>query len=285
MGYRSQTRSSRKAGRGNRARRRSKGKAKERKNRSSGKYLLKENHVLTIEEIVEKTFGRIRGLGNQIFAVSPFSEYFDDWLVNLKAVLIDFESTPVASVDDEFVKERSQVISDVELKLVERRREEAALGDAVKRLADQNHLLVQIDTEYVTVTQKLSSRRKREIQRLTRKVHDLEEELDQISRMKTGIFNPFAKRAKAHKMAEVTRKLDSVKSELESVVQSYQVEQEKLHDECENEKQIVIRQVQRLEKEVEVLETDGSVEDRQVACEALVNALKALLQRKKLSLQ
>jgi hypothetical protein len=181
------------------------------------------------------------------------------------------------------VKERSQVISGVELKLVDRRCEEAALGDVVKRLATQNHLLVKIEMEYVTATQKLSSRRNREIRRLTRKAHDFEEELDQTSRMKTGIFSPFAKKAKGHKMVEVTRKLDSAKSDIELVVQGFQVEQEKLHDEYEKEKQTVIRQVRNLEKEVEVLETDGSVEDRRVACEALVNTLKALLRRKKLS--
>jgi DNA repair exonuclease SbcCD ATPase subunit len=186
-------------------------------------------------------------------------------------------------VDDEFVKERSQVISNVELKLAERRREETALEETARRLADQNHLLVQIDTEYATATRNLSSKRNSEIQRLTRKVHDLEEELDQMNRMKTGL-NPFSKRAKAHKTAEVAQKLDAAKSELESALQNFTVEQEKLHDEYEKKKQAVIEQVRNLEKDVEVLETDGSALERRVACEALVNAVNAFLQRKASSL-
>ena len=284
MSYRPQMSSRRSAGRGRGKTPHEKSKAKEQKKRSSGKYLLEESQVPTSEEIVEKTLGRLHNLAVQIFAFSPFSQYFDDWLLTLKSVLSEFESNPAINVDDEFVKERSQVISNVELKLAERRREEAALGEATKKLADQNHLLVQIDTEYATATRKLSSRRNSEIQRLTRNVHDLEEEVDRIGRMKTSIFTPFSKKAKSHRKAEATQNLNSAKGELESVVQNFTVEQEKLHDEYEKRKQAVIRQVRNLEKEVEVLETDGSAVERRVACEALINAVNALLQRKASSL-
>jgi hypothetical protein len=98
--------------------------------------------------------------------------------------------------------------------------------------------------------------------------------------MKTSIFSPFSKKAKAQREAEATRKLDSAKSELESVVHSFTVEQEKLHDEYEKRKQEIIEKVRSLEKEVEKLETDGSLEVRRAACEALANAVNAFLQRK-----
>jgi hypothetical protein len=39
------------------------------------------------------------------------------------------------------------------------------------------------------------------------------------------------------------------------------------------------------EKEIAPLDIDGSVEDRQIACEALANAVNGLLQRKMSSLQ
>jgi DNA repair exonuclease SbcCD ATPase subunit len=260
-----------------------KAKRKGQKHRSGGKYLLEEGEAPTFEEVVEKTLGRLHSLGGQIFAFSPFSQYFDDWLLSLKSVLSEFELSPAVNVDEVFVKERSQIVSNVELKLAERQREEAVLEKTVRKLADQNHLLVQIDTEYARATQKLASQRNGEIKSLTRRAHELEEELDQISRMKTGI-SPFARRAKSHKKAEVTQKLDSTKSELKSVVKAFSVEQEKLHDEYERQKQAVIEQVRTLEKEIEGLDTDGSVEDRRVTCEALVNVVNALVQRKQSSL-
>jgi archaellum component FlaC len=279
MSYRPQTSSRRNTRRGRRKLHHEKAKRKGQKHRSSGKYLLEESEAPTSEEVVEKTLGRLNSLGGQIFAFFPFSKYFDEWLLSLKSVLSEFESNPAVNVDEEFVKKRSKIIANVELKLSERRREEAVLEKATRRLAKQNNLLVQSDTEYDFATQKLASKRNRKIKRLTRKVHDFEEELDETSQMKTGI-NPFARRAKSNKMAELTRKLDAAKSEVESVVKAFEVEQEKLHDEYEKKKQTIIEQVQNLEKKVEGLDTDGSVEDRRDACEELVNAVNALLQRK-----
>ncbi len=279
MSYRPQISSRRNTRRGRRKLHHEKAKRKGQKHRSGGKYLLEESEAPTSEEAVEKTLGRLNSLGGQIFAFYPFSKYFDEWLLSLKSVLSEFESNPAVKVDEEFVKKHSQIIANVELKLSKRRREEAVLEKTTRRLAKQNNLLVQSDTEYDFATQKLASKRNREIKRLTRKVHDFEEELDETSRMKTGI-NPFARRAKSNKMAELTRKLDAAKSEVESVVKALEVEQEKLHDEYEKKKQTIIEQVQNLEKKVEDLDTDGSVEDRRVACEELVNAVNALLQRK-----
>jgi hypothetical protein len=283
MSYRPQKSSRRDTGRGRGKVHHEKAKRKGQKHRSGGKYLLEESEAPTFDEVVEKTLGRLNSLGGQIFAFYPFSKYFDEWLLSLKSVLSEFESNPAVNVDEEFVKERSEIVAEVELKLSERRREEAVLEKATRRLVKQNNLLVQSDTEYAFATQKLASKRKGELKRLTRKVHDFEEELDETSQMKTGI-NPFARRAKSHKMAELTQKLDAAKSEVESVVKAFEVEQEKLHDEYEKKKQTIIEQVQNLEKKVEGLDIDGSVEDRRIACEELVNAVNALLQRKTSSL-
>ena len=278
MAYRPQIRSSR-SGRGHqKAQRKTKGKAP--KHQVEGKYAPTEKQVITAREVAEKTLRRLSGLGNQKFALSPFSEYFDNWLMNLNEVTSEFESNQAINVDDEFVKERSQTLMNVARELAARQSEEATLREATKSLADNNHLLVEIDAEYAKATRELAFRRNSEIQLLTRKVHDLEGELDRVGQTKTSIFSPFSKKAKAQREAEVTRKLNSAKSELESVVHSFSVEQEKLHDEYEKRKQVVIEKVRSLEKEVEKLETDGSLEVRRAACEALVNTVNAFLQRK-----
>jgi exonuclease VII small subunit len=284
MSYRSQTSSRRNTGRGRRKLHHEKAKSKGHKHRTHGKYLLEESEAPTAEEVVEKTLGRLRSLGDQTFAFSPFSQYFDDWLLSLKSVLSEFESNPDVSVDEAFVKERLQIISNVEHKLAERRHAEAVLLETTQKLADQNHFLVQIDVEYAAAARELSSKRNREIKRLTRKVHDLEEELEESIQMKTSILSPFARRAKSQRVEAVTQKLNSAKSKLEEVVKTFEVDQEKLHDKYEVRKQAVIEQVRKLEKEIAGLETDISVEDRQVACGALVNAVKAF-QRRKTQLQ
>jgi chromosome segregation ATPase len=282
MGYRPQTRSPRNAGRGHQKSQHEKAKARTQKHRAGGKYL-PEKQIATVEEVVEKTLGSLNKLGNQIFALSPFSQYFDDWLVNLREVLSEFESSPAISADDQFVKERSQTLVDVEGELAEKRLKEAELAETAKTLSENNHLLVQIDEEYAAKTREIGSKSNSKILRLTQNVQNLEEELDQLKQMKTSFLGAFSKRAKEQKLAIATQKLNSAKSELELTVQNFTVEQEKLHDEYEKKKQAIIEKVQSLEKEVENLETDSSLEARRSACKALVDAVNALIQRKTIS--
>ena len=65
-------------------------------------------------------------------------------------------------------------------------------------------------------------------------------------------------------------------------MKALEADQKKLRDKYEEKKQAIMEQVRIMEKKVSGSETDGSAEDRQAACEQLVNAVKALLQRKTL---
>jgi DNA repair ATPase RecN len=138
------------SGRGNGTPRHERAKAKGPRPRSVRSSMLEENHVAAAEEVVEKTLKRLRTLGSQRFGTSPYSQHFDRWLMNLKEVLSEFESSPNLSTDDQFVKERSQILTNVELKLKERHREEASLEESIKRLSNSKNLLERIKEEYAT---------------------------------------------------------------------------------------------------------------------------------------
>ena len=92
-------------------------KAKEKKQKSGAKYLQEESPEVTSQEVAERTLNGLGKLGNQIFALSPFSQYFDDWLVNVRQVISEFESNPAIAADEQFVKERTQIFLDVEAAL------------------------------------------------------------------------------------------------------------------------------------------------------------------------
>ena len=141
-------------------------KAKEKKQRLGGNYHQEETEI-SAKEVVEKNLGILSKLGNQIFALSPFSQYFDDWLVNLRQIISEFESNPSINVDEQFVKERSQIFLDVEGALAEKRLQETNLTGEAKELADNNHLLVETDKEYAEKTRELSFKRNAEVQRLS----------------------------------------------------------------------------------------------------------------------
>lgn len=278
MGYQSSQRGSRR-GSGQKFQKSSHEKAKAKLHKRHGKnQLLEEEHEVTTEEVAEKTVTSLKRLGEQKFAVSPFSQYFDDWLVNVKDVVAEFESSQALKLDEAFVRGRQQVFIKTDNDFAKLKEEELRLNQAANDLADNNHLLVETDAGYAAKTREVGSRRNTEIQRLTLKVHNLEADLEQVRRMKTSFFG-FTKKAKAQKETETLNTLEAAKTKLESAVQAFKVEQEKLHDDYEKNKRVIIERVQRLEKEVEKLETDNSQTLRREACEALVKTVNDLLGR------
>ena len=245
---------------------------------------MEENHAQTKEEVANKVLDQLRNLGKQTFGLSPFDRYFDSWLKDLREVLSEFESSATISVDDQYLKERSQTISNIELKLEERRNEEASRQEIAKSLSDSRVLLERIEGEYTANMRKLESQKDSEIKRLSSKISGLKEELDRVTQMKTGVFRAISKKTKAQKEAEATRSLSSAQSELEQVVQGFTAEQKRLRDDYERRKQPLFKQIRGQQKEIEKLEIDSSREGRLAACEALINSVNALLQRKEISL-
>lgn len=100
--------------------------------------------------------------------------------------------------------------------------------------------------------------------------------------MKTGLFRGISKKAREQKETETTQGLNTGQRELELAMLDFNVAQEKLQDEYEKKRQPIIEQIRNRQKKIENLETDVSLEDRWFACEALADAVNALLERKTL---
>jgi hypothetical protein len=182
-------------------------------------------------------------------------------------------------VDDRFVKERSQIFLDVEGALAEKRLQESNLTGEAKALADNNHLLVETDKEYAEKTRELSFKRNADVQCLTHRIHELEDEIASQQEIKISIFKPIARRKAAEKLDQTTQNLKAAKNELEVTLQNFTAEQEKLHDRYEKKKQELIVKSESLHRELEKLETDTSIGARQASCNTLANAVNALIQR------
>jgi hypothetical protein len=282
MGYHQRVGSGRDSGRERGMRRREKAKAKSKgqNRRPGGAYVSEEDHASTSEEVVERTLKTLSNLGNQVFAVSPFGEHFGRWLLDLKVILSEFESSPIVGVDDEFLKQRSQVLLNVELELEKRRSEETSGGEAVKDLSVNRILLERIEKEHVAMMKDAERKNDVEIKRLFSNVEGLKQELDSIVRMKTGIFRGVSKKAKARKETEATQRLNLAQKELASAEQNFASKQKRLRDECEKKKEPIISQIRAMEKELENLDVDGSLGARKAACESLISAVKAFVERK-----
>jgi hypothetical protein len=253
--------------------------SKEKKKRTDAKYLFEETPEMTKQEIAERTIKDLNRLGIQIFALSPFSQYFDDWLISLKQVVSEFESNPVIDVDEQFEKELSQTFLDIEAALAEKRLQESSLTAEAKALADNNHLIGETDKEYAEKTRENSNKRNAEVQRLSNQIRQIENDISVQEEVKISFYKFNEKKRAQQKLHQLTQELLASKNELEVTLGSYTAEQEKLHDNYEKRKQELNQNSDRLHKELEKLETDTSKEARQNTCNTLVNSINKLLIR------
>lgn len=255
-------------------------KTKEKKKRQSAKQQIQqETPQVTPQEIADKTLARLDKLGNQIFALSPYSQYYDDWLINLKQTTTEFESNPAIKTDEQFQNEQNQTVQTIQATLAEKRIQESTLTEEAKALSEVNHKIVEADKQYAEQTRELSNKRNADVQRLTTKIRQLEEDLAAQQNVKIGFFKFKEKRLAQEKLAQTTKDIKDSKLEMDVALQNFTVEQDKLHDSYQKNKQELSAESDRLHKELEKLETDTSKDARQEACNAVANAVKALMQR------
>jgi chromosome segregation ATPase len=254
-------------------------KSKEKKQKQAAKHFQEETLSVSAKEVTERTLAGVNRLGNQIFALSPFSQYFDDWLINLRQTISEYESSTVIKTDEQFEKERDQAFADVEAALAENRLAESTLTQEAKALEENNHKIADADKEYAEQTRELSNKRNSELQQLSNSVRELEETLAAQQDVKIGFFKFKEKRVAAEKLAQTEQELKTAKNKLEVTIQSFKAEQDKLHDNYEKQRQELFDISDRLHKQLEKLETDTSTQARQSACNALVQAISALTER------
>jgi hypothetical protein len=254
-------------------------KTKEKKWRAIAKHQITQETQVSPQEIVEKTLTCLDRLGNQIFALSPFSQYYDDWLINLKQTVVEFESDPAITTDEQYVKAQNQIMQIIQATLAEKRIQESTLTDEAKALVETNHKMVEADKQYAEQTRALSTKRNTDVQRLTTKIRKVEEDLTAQQNIKIGFFKFKEKSLAQEKLAQTTKDLKDAKNELEVTLQNFTVEQDKLHDNYQKNKQQLSEKSDQLHKELEKLETDTSKDTRQEACNVLANNIKALMQR------
>jgi DNA repair exonuclease SbcCD ATPase subunit len=254
-------------------------KTKEKKQKQTAKRLQDETPEVSAKEVAERALAGVNRLGNQIFALSPFSQYFDDWLVNLKQTISEFETNPAVTTDEQFQTDCDKVFADVEAALAEDRLVESTLTQEAKALEDNNHKIADADKEYAEKTRELSNKRNAEIQKLSSEVRQLEDDLAAQQDVKFGFFKFKEKRVAAEKLAQTNKDLTAAKNRLEVTMDSFKAEQDKLHDNYEKQKQELFETSDRLHKELEKLETDTSAQARQAACNSLAQAINALMQR------
>jgi hypothetical protein len=183
-----------------------------------------------IAAIEAETLDYLDMLGNEVFEQSPVSKYFDDWMVNLRQVILSFESNDVVGPDEAFTNEYNKIFGEIEDELAKRQATEADIEVSARSLVESRYLLNKIDEGYAAQTKELVVKGKDAIDYLTRNVQQLEKELTEVAQIKVSYRHLLQKRAKDQKQAELAQKLNAAKKRLALAVGTSSVDHGKSGD-------------------------------------------------------
>lgn len=277
MGYQPRAKSPRGPRHGYNGPLRERGKYKRKNDRKS---VQEEQPIITEREITEATLRRLHVLGNQRFGSFPFSEHFDRWLTNVEIVLNEFKAHPTIGVDEEFINECTVTLAMIKRQLEDRCRKEGSVDQEVKGLSDYRSRLQKINSEFSTSTSSIRGQKSGEIRRLYRAIDELKKEQDRIIKVKTGFFRGISKKERERQETAITEQLVDKQNQLELAVLDLKAAQKKIRDAYEAKKDPITSEIKKYQKKIAELDSDGSLEERWFACEALIDAVNNFLQRK-----
>ncbi|MGF3522528.1 MAG: hypothetical protein ACQXXJ_05460, partial [Candidatus Bathyarchaeia archaeon] len=254
-----------------------------------------------LNQVVTETLEYLEMLGNEVFQQTPISMYFDDWVVNLRQVILSFESNELVGSDETFTSECNQIFSTIEEELAKRLAADAEIEVSAKRLVENRYLLNKIDEGYAAQAKELIAKGKSTIEYLTRNVRQLEAELAEVTQRKVSFRHPLQKLAKEQKMSELTQKLNAAKKQLALAVSSASVQQEEtgdvdaeyavqtreLADKRESALAILSKEVKDLEAELDRLEkikTSNPIKKTAIAQKRFDTTQKLILAKKRLEM-
>jgi len=280
MGYQHRARSPKRTIRQYKRSLHEKSKVRKRVHSGIGRPIKGERFTATEREVSELTLKRLHILGSQRFGSSPFSMHFDRWLANVEVVLTEFKSHPSIGIDDQFVMESQQTLAHIRLQLDERRHKETALEQEIKNLSDYKSRLKQIGIDYAATLSTIRSRKNTEIKSLNRGIDELKRQQGKVIQMKTGFFRGVSDNERERKETAIAAELDRKLTRLELVLLDYSAKRKQLRSEYDARIEPGLKQLKDYQKKTQEIETDGSLEERWFACEALIDAVNSFLQRK-----
>lgn len=173
-----------------------------------------------IEAIKNETLEFIELLSNEKFEHSPISRFFDDWMVNLRQVVMSFAANSIIEPDEEFNKRFSEIFNEIEEELAKRLMNEAEIEVSARSLEENKQHLDEISAGYAAQTKEIVIKGTSAIDFLIKNVRHLEEELAELDSQKTSYLNPLKKIAQDQKRNEVFQKLNAAKKRLAMTIQT-----------------------------------------------------------------
>lgn len=234
-----------------------------------------ESSPVDLNQIRSVTLNSLEHLGNQRFALPPYSEHFQRWIKDVATLLADFETKLPEPIDQQLKGRIEKTLSEIEIALKDQTATEkdisGKLSNAQRQIAAYENQQLKLDSDHKTLTHQIRRRYEQSFERLRREIEMLEQERLRSLHAKPRLFQKIFHRSEA----SLQEKADSLRSKKTALAHGREAlarELETQRVEYETKRRQITEQLSILRAKLEESKEsklDDALEIRKAACEQL----------------
>jgi hypothetical protein len=234
-----------------------------------------ESSPVDLNQIRSVTVNSLEHLGNQRFALPPYSEHFQRWIKDVATLLTDFEAKLPEPIDQQLKGRIEKTLSEIEIALKDQTATEkdisGKLSNAQRQIAEYENRQLKLDSDYKIRAHQARRRYEQSFERLRREIETLGQERLRSLHMKPKLFEKIFHRSEAN-LEEKANTLRSKKNALAHGREALASELETERIEYETKRRQITEQLKILRAKLEESKQsklDDALEIRKAACEQL----------------
>ena len=249
--------------------------ARDRREEVGASMLYLEHDQIDASQVCSVTMNALEHLGNQRFALPPFSEHFQRWMNDIVTLLFDFETQIPEAANQHYRETIDKTIANLQVELNGRTDTETSisnkLSDAQRQIAKYENELAKLDHDYKTRNHEVRRRYEQSFEKLRVEINTLDEERLRILHTKPSLLKKLFRRSEAN-LEEKTNVLRSKKNALDDHKRLLNHDLETHRLKYENERKQINEKLDAQRAQLEESKDnklDDALEIRKAACEEL----------------
>lgn len=259
--------------------------SREKREDHGNQFVYQEAEVVDPTQVSSKALNAVLHLGNQRFALPPFSDHFQRWMKDLRTVLTEFETQLPEAVDQECKDSMETILIRVQENFTKRAVKEQNTSEGVSKL--QNSLnqhemeVTRLENEQKARGRETRRRFEKSQEKLRGEIGSLDRKRLKMLRKRTSFLQRILHRSES-RIEENTQALETKKKALGTNVEVFEHEMEKSKVENEHDLERLNAEVRKLREELSEVKgnvVDDAVEVRQLECQELHQTIEQAMAR------
>jgi hypothetical protein len=246
-------------------------------------YSYKEATTVNPDEVTSRAMNALEHLGSQRFGMSPYSEHFRRWLLDVESVVNDFRTSLPDFANEDFTTSVTQYLSSIRTELNGRIDAEeklsAKITEAQGQLAENERKIAQLESDQRTELHELKRTSDKSMKKIRGEIDALDEERLSLIRQKPTLFERIFGGNKS-RVDNSSRSIHVKRSDLETRREDLRQRTNALKLSHEEKRKPLLERQKKLRDELDNLRRgtqDDGVEVRKMTCDQLRQAISAAI--------